>query len=69
MRTPIFEVLATAAFLVAVFVYESYTDNQNDHYNTRQYCEAVYSGMIQDMRGTYHEQCYMGKIRTRPLHH
>ncbi len=32
----------------------------------RLYCEGVYSGMMQDWRGNYDQQCYMGKVRTTP---
>lgn len=67
MRPPTFEALCIAAFIVAVFVYTNYSTQHDDHRNQREYCEAVYSGMIPDSRGTYHEQCYMGKLRTRPI--
>lgn len=68
MRTPIFEACCIAAFLAVVFFYTSYKDSHDDKRNTREYCEAVYSGMIEDSRGTYHELCYMGIVRVRPVH-
>lgn len=69
MRSPLFEAACIAVFIACVFVYTNYNDRHDDKRSTRQYCEAVYSGMIEDTRGTYHEQCYMGMVRTRPVHH
>lgn len=55
--------------ILAIIAVAQFNDSgTRDNLNQRQYCEAVYSGQIRDLRGTYHEQCYMGKIRVRPIH-
>lgn len=55
--------------ILAIIAVAQFNDDSRDraNMNQREYCEAVYSGMMRDVRGTYHEQCYMGKLRVRPI--